>query len=380
MSNWISDAETALTSRQVSPHSATDIDIVDAHAPVLFDATTARGLLSPFLAGFMWAAVVFRETQSHSSLDPLALMLRVLALSMTLRALGVLWRFGQRIQLYMRYRRYGLVVTDQGMLVRSPEHDVVVPMPDVLDVREQGATALAARGGGGAANVYVVTHPQTGRTHVTLPPVFSASPRALAERLMRWRGMSSEASPLPATSPEPLPSKLWDRSGAGETLEGVVVIRVGNAWMKRGPYASMLLGVAVLDGFLRLSSQAQQSIDPLPALLLAAVLVIVPTGWYVYTRATLRARKGMSLVLTPEDLLSRGPGGIIRTPWNSVSRVEILQRSTWSLLQGAHTTHTLFVHRKEREGNVTMQEAFMDTPIEVVAALCDFYRKRASAP
>ncbi|HTU60669.1 MAG TPA: hypothetical protein VMF89_19590, partial [Polyangiales bacterium] len=221
MSNWIRDAEAALATRQVNPESTTDIDIVDTHSPALLDATSARALLSPFLAGFMWAAVVFRETQSHSSLDPLALLLRVLALAMTLRALGVLWHFGQRLKLVLQWRRYGLVVTDQGLLFRAPDRDVVVQREDVLDVREQHAVAGSSRSSVGTAEVYVVTHPATGRTHVTLPPVFAASPRVLAERLMRWRGLGGAPTALPAESPEPLPSKLWDRSGAGEVLTGV---------------------------------------------------------------------------------------------------------------------------------------------------------------
>jgi hypothetical protein len=208
MSNWIRDAEVALATRKLSPHSATDIEIVDTHSPALIDASGARALLSPFFAGFMWAAVVFRETQSHSSLDPLALALRVLALAMTLRAIGVLWRFAQRLRLLLQWRRYGLVVTDEGLLFRAPDRDVVVPRADVLDVREQDAVAGAARSGGSTAEVYVVTHPGTGRTHVALPPVFAASPRALAERLMRWRGMGGSPTPLSEVGPEVLPSQL----------------------------------------------------------------------------------------------------------------------------------------------------------------------------
>lgn len=379
MSNWIHDAEAALATRQLSPESTTDIDICDTHSPALLDADGARALLSPFLAAFMWAAVVFRETQSHSSLDPLALLLRVLALAMTLRALSALWRLGQRLKLLVQWRRYGLVITDQGLLVRLPDRDVVVPREDVLDIREQHAIAGSSRSSGGTAEVYVVTHPATGRTHVTLPAVFAASPRALAERLMRWRAMGGEGTPLPSESPEPLPSKLWERSGRGEVLPGVVAIRHGSGWMKRGPYASMLLGLAVLDGFVRLPSQAAQAINPLPALLLAAALVIVPGAWFLFTRTTLRDRKGLALVLSPSDLLSRGRGGIIRAPWSTVTRVEVTARSSWSLLQGGHTTRTLIVHRKRGEAVVQVAEAFLATPIDVVAALCDAYRKRASS-
>jgi hypothetical protein len=251
-------------------------------------------------------------------------------------------------------------------------------MTDVLDVREQQAVALGARGINNSADVYVVTHPSSGRTHVALPPVFAASPRALAERLMRWRGMGPAATPLPAASVEPLPSKLWERTANGEALEGVVAIRHGNGWLKRGPYASMLLGIAVLDGFLRLPSQAQHSINPTPALLLAGLLVIVPVGWYVLTRGSLRARRGLALVLSPVDVLSRARSGVIRAPWDSVSRVEIQSRMSWSLLQGGHSSRTLDIQRRDREAGIQCAESFMEVPIEVVAGLCDAFRKAAA--
>jgi hypothetical protein len=141
----------------------------------------------------------------------------------------------------------------------------------------------------------------------------------------------------------------------------------------------MLLGIAVLDGFVRLPRQAAQAINPLPALLLAAALVIVPAAWFLFTRASLRGRKGLTLVLSPVDLLSRGRGGVMRAPWTSVSRVEILVRSSWSLLQGAYSSRTLIVSRV-REASVECAESFMEEPVEVVAALCDVYRKRGPSP
>jgi hypothetical protein len=380
MSNWIRDAEAALANRKLSPESATDIDIIDTHAPTLLDASGARAFLAPFFAAFMWTAVIFRETQAHSSLDPLALGLRVLALAMTLRALGVVLSFARKLRVALRWRRYGLVLTDEGLLLRAPDRDVVVPRADILSVREQGATAGTARTSSRWAEVYLITHPDTGRTHVALPPVFAASPRALSERLMRWCGMSQiPPTPLPATTTESLPSKLWERSAAGEVLPGVVAIRHGNGWVKRGPYASMLLGIAVLDGFIRLPAQAQRAINPLPALLLAAALVIVPAAWFVFTRATLRPRRGLALVLAPDKILSRGRGGISHAAWTSVSRIDVHARSSWSLMHGAYEARTLILDR-QREPSVQCAESFMDLPIEVVAGLCDAYRKRAGGP
>jgi len=376
MANWIREAEAALSGKGISPGTETEVEVVEHHAPPLLDVAFARALLSPFLAGFMWAAMIFRETQSGSSLDPLALLLRVLALSLTVRALRVLWTLAARLRLSLSWKRYALVLTDAGLLYRTPDTDRVVPKLDVLEVREQGATALGARSGARWAEVYVVTQPDSGRLYLALPPVFRRSPRALAELLMRWRGAPDPASQLSAADVEPLPSRLWERAASGEVMPGVVAIRHGYAWLKRGPYASMLLGLAVLDGFVRLPAASQRAINPMPALLLAAALVIVPAAWVLFTRANLSARRGLSLVLSPNELLSRTRGGIVRVPWSSVARVEVQTRSSWSLVQGAYEARSLIVHRK-RDASVVCAEAFLADPIDVVAAVCDAYRKRA---
>lgn len=380
MSHWIREAEAALSGKRpaVAPDNDIDFDVevIENHAPPLLDAAFARALLAPFLAGFMWAAEIFRETQAQSSLDPLALLLRVLALSLTLRALRVLWSLALRLRLWLRWRRYALVLTDEGLLFRTPETDLVASKSDVLDIRESGATALGARSGARWAEVFVITQPDSGRSYLALPPIFRRSPRALAELLMRWRG-APETEPQPsAANSDILPSQLWERASKGEVLPGVVAVRHGYGWIKRGPYASMLLGIAVLDGFLRLPAAAQRAINPMPALLLAAALVIVPLAWVLFTRASLAARRGLTLVLSPSELLSRTRGGIVRVPWSTVSRVEVQARTSWSLVQGAYEARNLIVQRK-REPSVVCAEAFLAMPIDVVAALCDAQRKRA---
>ncbi|MET0384765.1 MAG: hypothetical protein ABW321_02340 [Polyangiales bacterium] len=383
MSNWIREAEAALTAggRTYAENGA---EVTPSHAPPILDATGARALLAPFFAAFMWAALVFREQQAHSTLEPLALGLRVLAYALTLRALRVLFALGERIKLAWQRRRYALVVSPEGLFFRAPDRDVVVPRENVLNIKEQAATALGARSSQRWAEVYVVTHPDSGRLFVTLPPIFGHSPRALAEQLMRWRG-APEHAPLAATSTiltadggsEELPSRLWERVAAGEAVPGVVPIRHGNGWLKGGPYASMLLGLAVLDGYVRLPAQAQSALDPTPALLLAAALVFMPLAWAFLTRASLRKRRGLSLVLTPSALLSRSRGGsIVSAAWNSVSRIDVFSRSSWSLLKGAYDAQTLVVQRK-REANVQCTEVFLAVPVEVAAGLCEAYKRAA---
>ena len=106
-------------------------------------------------------------------------------------------------------QRYKLALADDGLLLRTPEADFAVAKEDVLDVREHGA--WGERSGRRWADVYIVTRPSSGRTHLALPPVFTLTPGVLAERLMRWRG-AIEVPGSGAREPEPaaLPSKIFD--------------------------------------------------------------------------------------------------------------------------------------------------------------------------
>ncbi|HEY2733853.1 MAG TPA: hypothetical protein VGI70_07705 [Polyangiales bacterium] len=372
MSNWIAAAEAALLGR---PTAGVEVDVLPRSTPPLLDAAGVRALVSPFIAAFLWAATVFRETQTHQTLDPLALLFRVLALALSVRALRLLIEFSARLRVRLSSGQYALALTRDGLLFRSPKGDVVVPREEILDVRARGDwTGKSERRW---SDVYVVTHPDSPRTYLALPPLFEATPGALAETLMRWRGV---LDPAPAADggetedDEPLATKLWERAARAERIAGVVAIPHGSAWLQRGPYASVLLGVAMLDGFLRVPAAARALFSQGPALVLLVALVLIPLGWIVFTRASLRSRQGLALVLTPRDLLVRSRAGLSRVAWSSVTRVEVASRTSWSILQGAHESRAVVVHR-QREASIQCSEAFIKTPAEVVAALCDAYRK-----
>jgi hypothetical protein len=212
--------------------------------------------------------------------------------------------------------------------------------------------------------------------------MFGHSPRALLEQLMRWRDLARTrrlaADPQAVAEPadQEMPSRTWERVARGEQLPGVIAIRHGRRWLARGPYASMLLGLAVLEGYLRMPAASRQLVDPRPALLLGAAIVLMPVAWLLLTRARLRSRQDMALVLAPGGLLMRaGRGSVTRTPWESIARVDVQARTAWSWLQGAHDARTLVVHRRP-EGSLTWAEEYLQPPIDVVAGLCEAYRKQ----
>jgi hypothetical protein len=61
-------------------------------------------------------------------------------------------------------------------------------------------------------------------------------------------------------------------------------------------------------------------------------------------------------------------------PWKQVTRVEIASRTAWSILFGAHESRSLVIHRKG-DDPISYAEPFLGAPAEVVAALCEGYRK-----
>jgi hypothetical protein len=268
--------------------------------------------------------------------------------------------------------------------------DIALPREDILEIRERGR--WRDRGGRRFADVYVVTQPRSSRLFVALPPVFERTPGVLAERLMRWLGppetsesdgaaaAGDDTAPQPSAAssseaaPAPLASELWERVAKGERPSGVTAVPHGRGWLQRGPYASMLLGLAVLEGFVRLPPATRDRIDITMPLVLVGALVVVPVAWLLITRAQLKPRRGLAAVLTPTELLLRTRAGVLRVVWTMVQRVEIESRSAWSLLFGAHEARSLIFRRKAAPP-LQYQESFVGVPLEVVASLCDAYRR-----
>jgi hypothetical protein len=102
--------------------------------------------------------------------------------------------------------------------------------------------------------------------------------------------------------------------------------------------------------------------------------VIVPGLWLLFTRRELSSRKGIALVLTPAELLVRTRAGVQRVRWSDVARLEITSRRAWSILIGPHEARSLIVHHKD-DGRIRFREMQVAAPLEVVASLCEAYKK-----
>ena len=367
--SWVERAEAAL--RGQGQEGDGEVELVEGRRPNVLDAFARRALAAPFLAAIFWAAAIFRENLNHP-LEPISLLLRLLALTMTVRVLLLGAVVARRIGVVLQRDRYQLVLADGGLLLRTPQADYAVAKDDIVDVREPGN--WQERGGARWADVFVITRPDSGRTHLALPPLFERTPGTLAERLMRWRGVVSAPDGQPERVPAELPSKLFDLAAAGSPTPGIAVIGQGRAWLQRAPFATVLLGVVLLEGLLRLPPEARARIGVAAPAVIALCLAIAPIMWWLAARRDLASRKGIALLLTPAELLFRTRSGVHRVRWAQVAKLQIATRTVWTFLQGSHPARSLLIERKD-DDPITYGEALIGVPLEVVAALGDGYRK-----
>lgn len=366
MTSWVERAEAAL--RGASPGS--DDVVLRGHRPVLLDAEGIRAAAAPLLAAVVWSAAVFREMVAGTSVDPLAVAFRVIALGLTLRVVLLGVRMMQRFRVFALARRYALVLTPEGLFLRTPDLDVAVPREDVVGVAERGRWQERARGQR-ASEVYVVTDPESGRTHLPLPPVFEETPGRLAERLMRWRG-GEELEPVEHPPPHALASAVYDAAAAGRREAGVLAVPHGFAWVKKGPYLVVLIAVAALDGLARGGAMVWDAVDPLVGAGLLVALFAVFARWLWMERRDIAPQKGLSMVLTPAELLIRTRGGILRTRWRDLARAGVTEKRAWSVLEGVHEERKLVISRRGA-GPITYDEPYLGLPVEVAQILVDAY-------
>jgi hypothetical protein len=199
--------------------------------------------------------------------------------------------------------------------------------------------------------------------------VFELSPGELAEAIMRWRG-PLEVREGSLETPKELGSKVYDEAARTGAVPGGIVIRHGRGWLARGPYASVLLGIAIVEGVLRSSPTARALLGPEMVAIVASVLFLVPLGWIALSLREVRPRRGLALVLTPTEALIRTRGGVVRTPLESLAKATVDERRAWSVVLGIHRQRTLVIERKDAPA-IRYDEAFLGAPADVVAALLE---------
>lgn len=370
--SWVKDAEVALDRGRGTQK---DERVLWGRRPPVLDSEGIKAVIAPFLAGIVWAAAMFRELVAGTSIDPLALLLRLLALALSLRVLLLGGRLLARLKVWFQAPRYGLVLRPEGLFFRTPETDVVIPRDRIVGIAERGRWQERSAGRRWS-EVYVAVDPSLGRTHVSLPPVFDETPGRLTERLMRWRGgVQAPAEPDPGP-PAERASALWDDAAAGRVAPDVTVVRHGWQWLRHAPYAAVLAGIAAIDGLLRAGPNVWAAIDPMVGGGLVVAFLAIPARWYWTTRRDVAPRKGLSMVLTPSEVLMRTGAGLLRTRWKDLARVSVDVKRKWSVLEGAHDLRQLVLVRTHAP-TLRYDEPYLGIPVEVGQMLLDAYRTGA---
>lgn len=352
-----------------SGSSSDDVVVLRGRWPPVLDGDGMRALLVPLLATLTWTAGAFREIVSGTSVDPLALLLHLLALVLTLRASLLGAELVRRLRIALRAHRGVLVLVPEGLYLRQGAREMVLPRGDVVAVVERGRWQHRT-GVRRWSEVHVLANDLERR--IEIAPIFDHGPGVLAERLMRWAGPPAYVEHPRFPPPAPLASKIYDEAARGVSGPGTLVVRHGAGWIRRGPYASALLGIVLLEGWLRLEPSVRSELAPIAAF--SSLLAFgVPYAWWRWTIREVSVRRGVALVMTPAELMLRTRAGVHRVPWPRLQRVRIEARRGVSVVDGVHESKTLVIERRD-EPPIRYDEAFLGLPAEVVQALLDAYR------
>lgn len=368
MNNWVERAESSLNQQP-----SQGVDILSGTLPPLLDPKGMQAIIAPLLAGLVWIVELFRETLTDNPLDPLALLLRLIALALTVRTVISGRLLLLRLRTWLNYKRYKIALCNEGILFRKPNCDIVITRDEILGIEEEGQQHQQP--GRHWRNVYIVTRPDSGRLFLAIPPVFEHNSTLLYNRLIQWLGNRA----IPAKPRYPKPNSkidhIYDRISKGERPEGYTVIPHGTAWMVRGgPYATILLGLAILYGYLRIPTNAWESVNPFAPIVLFLTLAVVPFVWIWLTLHNIKSGKGIGFLFSPAEIVLRVRKAFIRINWENILRTEITSKRIWSILHGISDSRTLVIYSKN-DPPIQYRDMFLDLPLEVVLRLLESYRK-----
>ncbi|HEX5661297.1 MAG TPA: hypothetical protein VFX59_29110 [Polyangiales bacterium] len=324
--------------------------------PGLLAGDAVQAMVSVMMAGLVIAATVLRSRLAHAGFDLILLLLRTASVAMVLRALIALWRWLARIGRDSRAHTYSLAWSDEELRygTRTMRRDDVIGIVLPEQIAQRGAVSLQP--------LYVVGRPPE---FWELPHYFNAE--LLAARLKRWRGTPA-ATPPDFTPPSEGPEQRYTRAAHGQLRVGEVAVPEGTGYRLRAPYGVVLALVFVIDAVLHAGPRL------LPAASAAALLAPASIGlWFLWMQRRRKVRLGMAMLLTPEELLVRGPHGAVSLPWTQLQSVEVATRQAWSPFVGRYLVRSLWFQALD---GTTMQfdGAFLGWPPEVIAAQAEGYR------
>ena len=362
---WIEESRRAA---QGAPRNG--FEVLRGSWPPVLDGDGVRGVFVPLLGVVAGLGAYFRMLLGHDGFDPIALILLVLSVGLLARGFLFL-QLAERLRIAFRARRSALVLSKEGLFFTDGQNEQTIERTSIVTVLESGMWQSGRRGNRWSP-IYIVGSTADALL-LTLPPIFEEGSGVVAERLMRWQGVRYLPEDVTHEAPAALASQVYDDASRGIVSEGTLVIRHGNRWLARGPYASLVLAVAIGLAMAGLPSDARAAVWPL-TLAAIAIAVIAPFLWIAMKRREISVRRGLAMVLTPAEVLMRTRAGVHRAAWPKLQRTSVEQKRAFSLLSGMHMAKILVLKRKD-DTPIRYEEAYLGLPVEVVQVLIEAYRR-----
>jgi hypothetical protein len=337
--------------------------------PAPVDAGLVRALTSVMMLALIVAAVRFREGTSNAQFDLILLLMRTLTAAFGVRAALAISAWAAAFSADGRAVHSKLALSDQKLTLSVAGRDTDVRREDVVDVvavyHGRSEARAPARG-----SVYLVR--RSPLPPLVLPPWFAQTPELLTARLRRWLGPTPSRREVPGPSGDP--ESRYLALARGTSVEADLAVPEGRGYVQRAPYTALLGLVFVADVYLH--AGRLQGALLVPASAAVALSCALFAGWHVWMARRRSTRLGIGLALTREELLARGRAGVVAVPWAQLAEINVDARSAWSPLLGALEVRTLRLQTNDGQ-TLLFDGGFLGYPVEVVAAMCEAYRRGA---
>lgn len=337
--------------------------------PSVLSAPTEHALISAALCAFVTAAALFRSQVVAAQFDLMASILRVVAVAFWVRTLIALvavarvWRSDRHARsARLELTADALTLEHHGVTQRVARHDILgIALREPLPSRTLPAREPAA---------WLVLRPHAAKpAKLTIPPYFAPRTAILVARLQRWRQREPTHASEPAQTPraDDDPEAHYRRAAGGQPAPQDVVIPEGRDYLLRAPFSALLGLLLALDVLRSAGAWREALVQPASAAALLSVAVLA--AWLVWMQRRRASRLGVGMILTPYELLVRGPHGVVAVPWSQLVEIEVATQRHWSPFVGPFAIRVLRLTTHDRQ-NLLFDAAFLGVPVEVVAEFC----------
>lgn len=372
---WVDGLRAAVRGARVPAQPGTEV--LHGARPAWLAQDAVDAVTSTLLASLIVAAALLRTELARGQFDFIALLLRTASLAFCLRAFIALVRYLARLTRDASAARHALAWSPDGLYLTTGTEEFWAARDEVIgfvspDDRTARTLVSSLR------PLFVVLAPARVPRYRALPPYFATDAEVLRARLERWRGevapsitpATRDATTTHATDTTSSEAR-YRRIAEGKAMPSEVAVPEGFGYRLRAPYGLLLALVFVADA-LHAAGPLRARLLPSAALAAGLSLLALP-AWFAWVRTRRRARLGIALALTDDELLVRGKHGVLSVGYDELTEVVIASKRSWSPYVGGYLVRVLWL--SVRDGSrISMDEAFLGVPADVIAKLIEHYR------